>query len=169
MDVVMTVVVAAAAVLVAAAAVLALVRVERGPSMLDRAIGLDLLAAALVGVIAIEAAWLRRTETIPILVALSLVGFVGSVAIARFAAREPAAPRRRDDAPGEPGVAPSDRDDPPPAPESLPAPLSGDTAPRGGPADGPADGTAQGPTDRPAHDPAPDDGPADRPGREGER
>ncbi|GAA4723676.1 hypothetical protein GCM10023216_11660 [Isoptericola chiayiensis] len=98
METVMLVVVAVAAVLVAVAALLALVRIERGPSMLDRALGLDLLAAALVGVIAIEAAWLRRTETIPILVALSLVGFVGSVAISRFAAREPAAPDARDDA-----------------------------------------------------------------------
>ncbi|WP_166851614.1 monovalent cation/H+ antiporter complex subunit F [Isoptericola sp. BMS4] len=85
----MVVVVVLAAVLVGAAAVLALVRVERGPSMLDRAVALDLLTASLVGAIAIEAAWSRRTETIPILVAMSLVGFVGSVVIARFAAREP--------------------------------------------------------------------------------
>jgi multicomponent Na+:H+ antiporter subunit F len=85
----MVVVVILAAVLVGAAAFLALVRVERGPSMLDRAVALDLLTASLVGAIAIEAAWSRRTETIPILVAMSLVGFVGSVVIARFAAREP--------------------------------------------------------------------------------
>ncbi|MEG3616295.1 monovalent cation/H+ antiporter complex subunit F [Isoptericola haloaureus] len=91
----MTVVVVVAAVMVAVAALLALVRIERGPSMLDRALGLDLLAATLVGAIAIEAAWNRRTETIPILVALSLVGFVGSVAIARFAAREPSRAERR--------------------------------------------------------------------------
>jgi multicomponent Na+:H+ antiporter subunit F len=85
----MIVVIAIAAVLLAVAALLALVRVERGPSMLDRALGVELLASSLVGVIAIEAAWSRRTETIPILVALSLVGFVGSVVIARFVAREP--------------------------------------------------------------------------------
>ncbi|GAA1977722.1 hypothetical protein GCM10009718_12710 [Isoptericola halotolerans] len=85
----MTVVVVVAAVLVAVAALLALVRIERGPSMLDRALGLDLLTAGLVGAIAIEAAWSRRTETVPILVAMSLVGFVGSVVLSRFAAREP--------------------------------------------------------------------------------
>lgn len=90
----MVVVVVLAAVLVGAAAVLALVRVERGPSMLDRAVALDLLTASLVGAIAIEAAWSRRTETIPILVAMSLVGFVGSVVIARFAAREPESDRQ---------------------------------------------------------------------------
>ena len=40
-------------------------------------------------VVALEAAWGRRTVTIPILAALSLVGFVGSLSIARFAAVEP--------------------------------------------------------------------------------
>ncbi len=72
------------------AATLALIRVERGPSMLDRAVGLDLFTTTIVGAIAVEAAWSRRTSTIPILVALSLVGFIGSVAVARFAAVEPA-------------------------------------------------------------------------------
>jgi multicomponent Na+:H+ antiporter subunit F len=95
----MIVVFVVAAVLVAVAALLALVRVERGPSMLDRALGIDLLASSLVGVIAIEAAWLRRTETIPILVALSLVGFVGSVVLARFVAREPDEEVQVDDPP----------------------------------------------------------------------
>jgi multicomponent Na+:H+ antiporter subunit F len=78
-----------ATVLVAVAAALALVRVERGPSMLDRTVAFDLLTTTLVGAVAIEAAWSRRTESIPILVVLSLVGFVGSVSIARFASVEP--------------------------------------------------------------------------------
>ena len=73
----------------AVAALLAVVRIERGPSMLDRSIAFDVLTSVLVGVVAVEAAWSRRTETIPILVVLSLVGFVGSVAIARFASVEP--------------------------------------------------------------------------------
>ncbi|ANC31669.1 monovalent cation/H+ antiporter complex subunit F [Isoptericola dokdonensis] len=93
----MIVVYVVAAALVAVAALLALVRVERGPSMLDRSLGLDLLASTLVGVIAVEAAWNRRTETIPILVALALVGFVGSVVIARFAAREPEGEEKKHD------------------------------------------------------------------------
>ncbi|WP_159796165.1 monovalent cation/H+ antiporter complex subunit F [Puerhibacterium puerhi] len=75
--------------LLAVAALLAVVRIERGPSMLDRSIAFDVLTSVLVGAIAVEAAWSRRTETIPILVVLSLVGFVGSVAIARFASVEP--------------------------------------------------------------------------------
>lgn len=85
----MLVAVITAAVLVAVTALLALVRVERGPSMLDRAVALDTLTVTLVGAIAIEAIWSRRTETIPILVALSMVGFVGSVTMSRFAGKEP--------------------------------------------------------------------------------
>jgi multicomponent Na+:H+ antiporter subunit F len=85
----MTVVVVICAVLLALAGVLAVVRVERGPSMLDRTVGLDVLTTTLVALIGLEAAYSRRTDTVPVLVALSLVGFVGSVTIARFASREP--------------------------------------------------------------------------------
>ncbi|MHA7134753.1 monovalent cation/H+ antiporter complex subunit F [Oerskovia turbata] len=85
----MIVVVLICAVLLAAAATLAVVRAEKGPSMLDRTIALDVFTTTLVGAIALEAAWSRRTETIPILVVLSLVGFIGSVTISRFAAVEP--------------------------------------------------------------------------------
>lgn len=84
----MTVVVVICAVLLAGAAAGAVIRVERGPSMLDRTVALDVLTAVLAGSVALHAAWTGRTDTIPVLVALSLVGFVGSVAIARFAAVE---------------------------------------------------------------------------------
>lgn len=85
----MTVVAWVCAVLLAGAAAMALVRVERGPSMLDRTIALDTLTAVLVAGIGVHAAWTRRTDTVPIIVAMSLIGFVGSAAIARFAAVEP--------------------------------------------------------------------------------
>ena len=85
----MIVVAVVATLLIGAAAVLALVRLERGPSMLDRTVAFDVLTTTIVGAVAVEAAWSRRTESIPILAVLSLVGFVGSVSIARFAAREP--------------------------------------------------------------------------------
>lgn len=90
----MIVVVLICAVFLAAAATFAVVRAERGPSMLDRTVALDVFTTTLVGTIALEAAWSRRTETIPILVVLSLVGFVGSVTIARFASVEPEGERR---------------------------------------------------------------------------
>jgi multicomponent Na+:H+ antiporter subunit F len=76
------------AILIAAAAVLALIRMERGPSMLDRTVAFDLLTTTIVGAVAVEAIWSRRAESIPVILVLSLVGFIGSVAIARFATRE---------------------------------------------------------------------------------
>lgn len=88
-DTVFLVVVVVAALLLGAAATLAVVRAERGPSMLDRTVALDVFTTTLVGAIALEAAFSRRTDTIPLLVVLSLVGFVGSVTIARFASVEP--------------------------------------------------------------------------------
>ena len=87
-------VLAVSAALLAAAAVLTLVRIERGPSMLDRTIALDTFTATLVGAVALEAAWNRRTDTLPILLVIAMVGFVGSVTIARFAAVEPEEERR---------------------------------------------------------------------------
>ncbi|MDO8106275.1 monovalent cation/H+ antiporter complex subunit F [Isoptericola sp. b441] len=85
----MTAVLVVCTVLLTAAAVMVIVRAERGPSMLDRTIALDTLTAVVVGAVAVHAAWTGRTDTVPVMVALSLVGFVGSVAIARFAAIEP--------------------------------------------------------------------------------
>lgn len=85
----MTVVAVVCGALLAGAAILALVRAERGPSMLDRTIALDVFVTAIVGAIVLEAAFSGRTDTLPLLVVLSLVAFVGSVTIARFAAVEP--------------------------------------------------------------------------------
>ncbi|MBX9246529.1 pH regulation protein F [Actinotalea ferrariae] len=84
----MNVVILLAGALLGATAILALVRAEKGPSVLDRALALDILTGALVGAIALEAAWSRRIDTVPILVAVALVGFVASVTVARFVAVE---------------------------------------------------------------------------------
>ena len=67
-----------------AAAVLLTIRIALGPTMLDRVIALDVLVAVLIAAIAVEAAANRHTTTLPILVVLSLAGFVGSVSVARF-------------------------------------------------------------------------------------
>ena len=85
----MSLVVVAATVLLAAAAVLALWRAERGPTMLDRTIAVDVLTSVLIAGIATYSAWTRRADLVPVLLALSLVGFLTSVTIARFAAVEP--------------------------------------------------------------------------------
>lgn len=83
------VVVAVCAVLLMTGAVLAVVRAERGPSTLDRTIALDIVLTITIAGGALYASLERRTDIVPILVVLSLVGFVGSVTVARFASVEP--------------------------------------------------------------------------------
>lgn len=76
------------------AALLATLRIIRGPSVLDRAVASEVLVAILVCALGLEAATTRHTTTLPILVSLSLIGFVSSVAVARFVPRDrPEAPR----------------------------------------------------------------------------
>ncbi|NCD18837.1 MAG: pH regulation protein F [Actinobacteria bacterium] len=87
-------------VLVACLAVLALsvilvvTRVEQGPSMLDRAVSIDVITAALMGFVAIMSAMTGRTDLVPLMAALALVGFLSTVTIARFAAAESDEERR---------------------------------------------------------------------------
>jgi multicomponent Na+:H+ antiporter subunit F len=76
-------------VMLAVGAVLAMIRVERGPSVLDRAVALDIITSTLIIGVALEAAVELRTDTVPVLAALALVGFVASVTLARFASVEP--------------------------------------------------------------------------------
>lgn len=86
----MTVLALVCAVMLAAGAVLAVVRAEKGPSMLDRTIAMDVVVTVLIAAIALESAVTRSAVAVPILVVLSIVGFLSSVTIARFAAVEPA-------------------------------------------------------------------------------
>jgi multicomponent Na+:H+ antiporter subunit F len=66
------------------AALLLVTRISLGPTMLDRLIALDVLVAVIICGLALEAAVNQHTTTLPILVVLSLLGFVGSVSVARF-------------------------------------------------------------------------------------
>ncbi|MFE3199376.1 monovalent cation/H+ antiporter complex subunit F [Embleya sp. NPDC055664] len=75
-------------VLLGSAALMALIRLVRGPSTLDRAVAVDMLLAVMLAAIAAEATLNRHTTTVPVLLALGLVGFLGSVSIVRFSARE---------------------------------------------------------------------------------
>lgn len=78
----------AVSVLLAAATGLTLWRVVRGPATLDRIIAVDVLLAIIVTTIAALAAFRRDATALPILVVLSVLGFTGTVSVARFAARE---------------------------------------------------------------------------------
>jgi multicomponent Na+:H+ antiporter subunit F len=66
------------------AALLLVTRAAIGPTMLDRIVALDVLVAVVICGLALDAAVNQHTTTLPILVVLSLLGFVGSVAVARF-------------------------------------------------------------------------------------
>ncbi len=71
------------------AVLIALLRVERGPSMLDRIVSLDVVVAALIGTVALWSAGTGRTDLVPLLTVLAIVAFVAAVTLARFAASEP--------------------------------------------------------------------------------
>jgi multicomponent Na+:H+ antiporter subunit F len=77
-------------VLLSVTALLALARIYRGPSLLDRVVAADLLLSTMLGAVGAEAAVNRHATTLPVLVVLSLLGFVGSVALVRFAVRQEA-------------------------------------------------------------------------------
>lgn len=80
----MTVVLDIVSVVLFLAAMGTLVRIVRGPTMLDRAMALDVLLAVIMAGLGAAAVWYGDTWVMPTLLALSLVGFVGSVAVARF-------------------------------------------------------------------------------------
>ncbi|MGY0501979.1 monovalent cation/H+ antiporter complex subunit F [Nocardia sp. FBN12] len=80
----MTVVAVIAAVLLTAAAVITSYRVLAGPSTLDRVVGIDSLMAIAASGLAVWAAYSNDTTVIPAIVALALVGFLGSAAVTRF-------------------------------------------------------------------------------------
>lgn len=67
---------------------LCLVRIVRGPTMLDRTVATDVFVALCVAGVGVQAAVNQSTTTVPVLLALALVGFLGSVSIARFAAKD---------------------------------------------------------------------------------
>ena len=70
-----------------AAAALALVRLLLGPSTLDRIVALDVFVVLSVVAAGVYVAYYRDGSNIPLLAAVALVGFVGSVSAARLAVR----------------------------------------------------------------------------------
>lgn len=80
----MTIVLATCVGFLAVATLLLVTRIAIGPTMLDRMVALDVLVAVVICGLALEAAIRQHTTTLPILGVLSLLGFVGSVSVARF-------------------------------------------------------------------------------------
>jgi multicomponent Na+:H+ antiporter subunit F len=83
----MIVVAVVVTVLLAAGTTLTMIRIVRGPSILDRIVATDVMLAIVVVTIACVAALTRDATALPILAVLSILGFTGSVSVARFATR----------------------------------------------------------------------------------
>jgi multicomponent Na+:H+ antiporter subunit F len=99
-----------ALVLLALAVIFALARLIRGPGLADRIVALDLLTTLAISLIGVTAMRVGVSLLVDIAVALCLVGFVSTVALARFLLlRQPEPPAR-------PGRDDSTR---PPAPQSV--------------------------------------------------
>jgi len=84
----MTVLVWIIYVVFAAAALLALWRIVRGPSILDRAVAADVLLTEVLCVLGADMVINHHTKTLPVLLIIAAVGVFGSIAIARFVARK---------------------------------------------------------------------------------
>jgi multicomponent Na+:H+ antiporter subunit F len=58
----------------------------RGRSTLDRVVAAEVMIAVVIGSLALEAAFNHHATTLPVIFVLSLVGFAGSLSVARFVA-----------------------------------------------------------------------------------
>ncbi|GAA4641151.1 monovalent cation/H+ antiporter complex subunit F [Gordonia humi] len=84
----MTYVWSIAAAMLLIAVVLTTYRSIRGPSTLDRLVGIDAIVAIMICGLAIWVAASGDTTIAAAIVVLSLVSFIGSVAVARFRVRD---------------------------------------------------------------------------------
>jgi multicomponent Na+:H+ antiporter subunit F len=81
-----TVIIGIGVVFLGGAMAMTLVRMSRGPSTLDRVVAADVVVAVVIAALAMEAALNHHTTTLPIMLVLSLLGFAGSLSMARFVA-----------------------------------------------------------------------------------
>ncbi|WP_029146515.1 monovalent cation/H+ antiporter complex subunit F [Microbacterium luticocti] len=84
----MTVLIWAIYAVFAAAALVALWRVVRGPSILDRVVAADVLLTEVLCVLGADMVINRHTQNLPVMLIIAAVGVFASIAIARFVARK---------------------------------------------------------------------------------
>jgi multicomponent Na+:H+ antiporter subunit F len=83
----MTVVFVIVLAMLGGAGVLTMVRLLRGPETLDRIVALDVFVVLIVGATAVYVAYYEDGANIPLLAAVALLAFVGSVTAARLVER----------------------------------------------------------------------------------
>ncbi len=66
------------------ALILLAIRLNKGPTNLDRAVTLDVVTSASMGIVVVVMAISGRIDLLPLLVLFASVGFISSTAIARF-------------------------------------------------------------------------------------
>lgn len=71
----------------ALALLLSVARLVRGPSLMDRVVALELIAGLVVGVVSVVAIGTDDPTLLDVAIAVSLVAFLGAVALARYAER----------------------------------------------------------------------------------
>ncbi|GAA1796896.1 monovalent cation/H+ antiporter complex subunit F [Agromyces neolithicus] len=86
----LTVVGIIAAVMFGIGAIAAVSRIIRGPTILDRALATDVLLAISMCALGAEMAINKHTDTLVVLLVLAMFAIVGSIAIARFMAKQDA-------------------------------------------------------------------------------
>lgn len=74
---------------------LTLVRLLRGPSLADRVVALDMLTLLGIGLIGVSSVLGREYAYLDVAISLALVGFLATVAFARYIYRHDRAPRPR--------------------------------------------------------------------------
>lgn len=82
----MSIVVIIVAAILTLAAAGTIYRIAAGPSLLDRVIAADVLLAIFGASLATEMAMNKHTDNLTLLVVLTVIGFIGSVTVARFVA-----------------------------------------------------------------------------------
>lgn len=71
-----------------AAAVLATVKIIRGPGILDRMIGSDVLLATMLCGVGTYVVTTGHREMLPVLLCIAAFSFIGSVAVSRYVTRD---------------------------------------------------------------------------------
>lgn len=78
---------------------LSLLAISRGPTSMERSVGLDVVTACLIGLLLIVTSLTGLLDLVPMVVVMAAVGFVGTTTIARFSQPEHAT-QLNDDATG---------------------------------------------------------------------
>ena len=86
-QIVIDVLIVAGSVLLAASVIIAAYRIVRGPSILDRMIGTDVVLASIMCGLGGYMAMSDRTDLLPVLIVLAMLGFVGSVSVSRYVSK----------------------------------------------------------------------------------